>query len=94
MQAYTAGHSGEFGSLSEQQVDALCNVAFGGHGAGVSPRTLKSLERRGLIASVPVHKREGNVLFSLLVWEMPLGVHIAFCDWCSSTPLLDLQVEQ
>lgn len=79
-----------FDGLSLCQLDALCNVAFGGNGGGVNQRTLKSLRMRGLVEPVVRQEREGNMLFSVTTWTMPIHVHIAFCDWCSRQPLHDL----
>ena len=76
-----------FDGLSELQTDALCNVAFGGNGGGLRRQTLKSLEDRGLIERVVERSREGNLIFAITKWEMPLPVHIAFCAWCATQPL-------
>jgi hypothetical protein len=68
----------DFDSLSEPQIDALANVAFGGRGAGLYRQTARSLVKRGLI--VEVVRREGG--FRWVEYEMPLAVHVAFCYWC------------
>lgn len=81
----------QFDALSDRQLDALCNVAFGGHGSGIAPRTLASLHKRGLIEPVERHDRQGNLLFAITTWTMPLHVHVAFCAWCSTQKLLDLE---
>lgn len=75
----------EFRDLSPTQVNALCNVAFGGRGLGsdVHPRTLKSLVDRGLIEEVEREDRRGAFRFVWTEYEMPLPVHIRFCEWCS-----------
>jgi hypothetical protein len=77
-----------FAGLSPRQVDALGNVAFGGYGAGCNRRTLESLEKRGLI--VRHHVVEGGPLGALHYdeWEMPVAVHIAFCQWCEAASYL------
>jgi hypothetical protein len=73
----------DFTRLSEAQVRALGNVAFGGHGAGCSPRTMDVLEKRGLI--MPFTRSMGMDGFGPVLvkaWYMPTAVHIAFCAWC------------
>ena len=76
-----------FGSLSKRQIEALCDVAFGGNGWGFSDRTMKSLERHGLIEPQKVTLAEpGQIPMRVTVWEMPIGAHIDFCAWCSEQP--------
>ena len=76
-----------FGSLSKRQIEALCDVAFGGNGWGFSDRTMKSLERHGLIEPQKVTLAEpSQIPMRVTVWEMPIGAHIDFCAWCSEQP--------
>lgn len=73
-----------FGSLSKRQIEALCDVAFGGNGWGFSDFTMKSLEKRGLIEPKQVTLAEpGQIPMRVTIWEMPIGAHIDFCAWCS-----------
>lgn len=74
-----------FSKLSDRQLDVLCNVAFGGHGGYCNPRTLKSLAERGLIEKVEITDRTRMGTFVWATYEMPLHVHIQFCEWCSKT---------
>lgn len=80
-----ADPSYDFDSLSQSQIDALCNVAFGGAGGGVNRRTLELLTKKGLI--VPVERSNSDRLgrFTWTEYDMPLIVHIDFCAWCSQT---------
>jgi hypothetical protein len=75
-----------FDSLSKAQLDALCSVAFGGHGDGKNPRTLAALERMGLISpyedEIGVPDRFGAKIVQR--WEMSLGTHVEFCAWCAT----------
>lgn len=76
-----------FSSLSERQIEALSDVAFGGNGASFHPRTLESLVRAGLIEPVQMAERSaefGGATFVWTVYTMSLPVHIAFCEWCAT----------
>jgi hypothetical protein len=74
-----------FKSLSHRQLDALCSVAFGGNGYGFAPRTLESLERKGLIEPVEITATVmGAMSFTHKRWEMPISVHLDFCEFCEA----------
>lgn len=76
-----------FSVLSARQIAALCDVAFGGVGRGFAPATLESLVRLELIEPVQVVERAPEFADANFVWTaytMPLPVHIAFCEWCST----------
>ena len=79
----------DFNWLTPAQLDVLCNVAFGGQGRGCHPRTLTSLERRGLIGRVTHVAQVALGSFTWSDWEMPLAVHIEFCQWCDEVGALD-----
>lgn len=70
-----------FGVLSPQQRDVIdqigCNIDIGHH-----PRTLDSLERMGLIESFN-EVLGGRFPIRVKRYEMPLWVHIQWCEWCS-----------
>lgn len=74
----------DFDRLTKRQQEVLGMVAIsqdGGHGK----RTLESLERHGLIErrqERSSYGRSGAVL-AITRWDMPIAVHIAWCDWCS-----------
>jgi hypothetical protein len=70
-----------FDQLSERQIEALCNVAFGGNGGGQNRRTLESLVRWKVIERVTVPDGPFSHRFE---WEMPAAVHIDFCAWCAT----------
>jgi len=77
----------DFSGLSARQMEALCAVAFGGEGASFHPRTMESLVKRDLIAPVQMAERSpefGGATFVWTSYTMPLSVHIAFCEWCST----------
>jgi hypothetical protein len=71
-----------FDALSKPQVEACCNVAFGGDGAGIARNTLSSLAHLGVIE--PFIERERTPLGYLAIrkWMMPLPTHREFCEWC------------
>lgn len=69
----------DFSKLSEKQIAALSDVAFGGQGGGCGHSTLRSLERRGLIEQ---RTEEWSGGLKVFVYEMPLPAHMAFCAWC------------
>lgn len=74
----------DFSKLSKPQLDALCSAAFGGHGAGCSPRTLAVLEAHGLIErSQRTVGRDRFGPIEVPDWETPMHVHVAFCAWCA-----------
>lgn len=72
-----------FDSLTPYQIEVLCNVAFGGQGAACRPQTLYLLEQRGLIEACVHRERVGSLSYSWTRYEMPVGVHIDFCEWCA-----------
>ena len=81
--------------LSKQQFEALASIAFGGDGGGFHPKTLESLEKKGLIE--PYEKKiygRGTSPIDLIpvvvrAYYMPIPEHIEFCFWCSEHPELD-----
>ena len=75
-----------FDDLTARQIAGLGNVAFGQHGAGLHSFTLVRLANLGLIVPEVVEEqtRQGRLRYTR--WEMPLPVHIAFCEWCSKQP--------
>lgn len=75
----------DFLGLSERQVEALCDVAFGGDGHRSHPRTMTSLASRSLVEFVPMETpTPEGWKFRWMAYSMPLSVHIAFCEWCSA----------
>lgn len=73
----------QFDGLTKAQVDALCEVAFGGRSGMINPRTAAVLVDRRLIERVTVDM--GADRFGRMIvtdYEMPLDVHIDFCEWC------------
>ena len=72
-----------FDRLAEYQRGVLGLIAIGQDG-GHHPSTLKALERRGLIVG---HFQRLGVGTSVEVvvqrWEVPIPVHIVWCQWCS-----------
>jgi hypothetical protein len=77
-----------FDKLSNIQIEALCNVAFGGHGAGCNPRTLESLAKIEIDGFPLICKIVHRLYYepfdtTIRTWEMSLPVHIKFCEWCS-----------
>jgi hypothetical protein len=75
-----------FARLNERQIDVLANVAFGGDGGGCSPRTLRALERRGLICSYVDEMSSVFGTLRITKWRMPIPVHIEFCAWVGDRP--------
>lgn len=73
-----------FDALSKTQVEACCNVAFGGEGGGVARNTLRSLARFGVIERVVEKQRTPLGTFGIEKWMMPLPTHIEFCEWIGS----------
>jgi hypothetical protein len=76
--------SDRFSALNARQLEALSDVAFGGTGRTFHPRTLESLVRLELIEPVQRSEQTGMGEFRWTEYTMPLGVHIAFCEWCST----------
>lgn len=72
-----------FEGLSDQQVDVLANVAFGGAGGGVPRRAMRPLVERGFVDPVERVEQSGGMVFRWTEYVMPLPVHIAFCEWCA-----------
>jgi hypothetical protein len=71
----------DFSRLSAAQRAALADIAFGGDGAGHALRTLESLERRGLLASLERRELTSLGIFRSKRWYMPVAAHHEFCAW-------------
>ena len=77
----------EYEGLSASQFEALTSIAFGGDGGGFSPKTLRSLEARGLLVAYDkkLTGRGTSVLDYLPIivkaYVMPIPEHIKFCEW-------------
>lgn len=71
-----------FDSLTAVQVEALANVAFGGHGGGLNWRTIRVLVNRGLIEPY-TEVLGGRFPVTITKYAMPPAVHMDFCAWCA-----------
>jgi len=84
--------------LSKQQFEALTSIAFGGDGGYFHPKTLESLEGRGLIEGYKktIYGKGSSVIdrLPLIVkaYYMPIPEHFKFCEWCSNHPELDQEI--
>lgn len=72
------------GRLTEKQQYVLGCVAINDDGCH-HPATLKKLERLGLIIGRDEHLG-GRFPMTIRRYEMPLPIHIRWCDWCSRHP--------
>lgn len=70
------------GDLTPNQREVLDQIGIN-NDLGHHPRTLDSLERRGLIESRTQIDHSGRFPLELKRYEMPLHVHYAWCAWCS-----------
>lgn len=69
-------------ALAERQRDVLGQIATGCDG-GHHPATLAALEAKGLIVG-HTQTRPGRLPVAVIRWELPIGVHIQWCEWCST----------
>ncbi len=80
-----------FDALSPLQREVLSLIAIG-NDRGHPAATLLALERRGLIQAHT--ERYGTGLsegppVTVTRWEVPLPVHIAWCQWCTDQEIPD-----
>jgi hypothetical protein len=66
-------------ALSQAQIIALANIAYGTRGGGLYRQTARSLIKRGLLIEIP--RNENGWCWT--EYEMPTLVCIAFCAWCA-----------
>ncbi len=71
-------------ALTEAQRTVLGNIAIGFDG-GHDPRTLLALAERGLIVGYR-QTLPGRPPVEVTRWEVPIGVHIAWAEWCAAQP--------
>jgi hypothetical protein len=71
-------------ALTEPQRTVLGNIAIGVDG-GHNPRTLAALAERGLIVGYR-QTTPGFPPVEVTRWEMPIGVHIQWAEWCAAQP--------
>ena len=74
-----------FDGLTKAQDEAVQLIAFGGDGRTVHPKTLDVLLRRGLIVQTgeEVICRDRFGVVTAPVYQMPLGEHMRYCQWCA-----------
>ena len=67
-----------FSKLTETQryVLGMCAIS---QDAGHHPRTLESLVKKGML----VARQENRDGHRVLRYDVPIGVHIIWCQWCS-----------
>lgn len=71
--------SSNFRNLSDKQSDVFEQIAIGNI-AGHNFNTIKSLLRKQLIRrSYEYHPAEGVTFYR---YEVPLPIHIEWCEWC------------
>lgn len=63
---------------AQQQVLSACAV---GQDGGHNPRTLEALVKKGLLE----RKTQKDGMFKIPRYDMPLAVHIDWCEWCAET---------
>jgi hypothetical protein len=74
----------DMAALTPRQRDVLGQIAVG-QDSGHHPAVLAALEARGLI----VGYREtlpGRFPVEIVRWEVPVHIHIQWCEWCSQQP--------
>lgn len=69
--------------LTEIQTELLSSIAFG-HAVTPLERTARILEEKGLIMGQDVVQLTPVGEMHFTVWEMPIGEHIKFCEWCAT----------
>lgn len=74
-----------FRNLSDSQSSVFEQIATG-NDAGHSKRTLDSLMRKGLIRQFQQSQVDHIGQFYVYRYEVPLDVHIEWCEWCSQQP--------
>jgi len=74
----------DIGALTESQRAVLGNIAIGFDG-GHDLRVLFALAERGLIVGFR-QTLPGFPPVEVTRWEMPIGVHIQWAQWCADQP--------
>lgn len=74
----------KFDKLGHRQIEALCEVAFGGDPWRLRRKMLARLEDLGLVERYDEPHRDAFGAYTVPRWSMPISVHMAFCDWCST----------
>lgn len=70
-----------FRGLTPYQLEVLGHIAVGCD-LGHYPKTLAILEQRGLLVSGS-ETLPGPLPVTVKRYEMPIVVHMAWCEWCS-----------
>lgn len=73
--------------LSQASIEAFELIASGQRLPPANNQIFKRLESLGLIARISdklLHDRLGT--YSIPQYEVPIGVHIQWCEWCSEQP--------
>jgi hypothetical protein len=71
----------DMAALTGAQRRVLGLVAINEDG-GHHPKVLAALEAKGLIVGHEV-TLPGRLPGTIIRWEMPIGVHIQWCEWCA-----------
>jgi hypothetical protein len=69
-----------FSELTKAELGAFELLAIG-QASHASPRTLKSLEKRGYLDSESQYL-SGYPPVAVCKYSVPISVHIAWCQWC------------
>ena len=74
-----------FEKLSAAQTDALGQIATGTPSAHFARNTLASLESRGYLVKLS-GELPGWPPVTIRYYEVPIDVHIRYCEWCAAHP--------
>jgi predicted thioredoxin/glutaredoxin len=72
-----------FRNLTAVQERAFEHIAINSHAAVAhSPAVLRRLEEKGLLVGRDVVEGKPPVTFTYRVYEVPIPVHMEWCQWC------------
>jgi len=79
-------------ALTVRQREVLGAIAVG-QDNGHHPKVLAALEEQGLIVGYP-EVLPGYPPVTITRWEVPVAVHIRWCEWCATQPDLEPDPEE
>ena len=75
----------DMAALTPRQREVFEQVAIG-QDAGHPKRVLEALAKRGLVVSYVGMVGVGQFVVEVTRWEVPIDVHIQWCEWCATQP--------